>query len=153
MFKLGSGQLGGRLSVVEHPIDPGVLVPPHIHSLEDQISLVVAGSVDMLVGEQTFHCEIGAYVFKPRGIPHTFWNAGSAPARIAEISVPGGAEVYMEELFEYLAAAGGAADSGQISGIASRYGITLLPALAQRLCDEHGLRLMGRSGPEGTAEH
>lgn len=144
VFKLWSEQLGGHLSIVEHPIDPGILVPPHVHSREDQISFVIEGSVDMLVGEQTLHCEVGSYVFKPRDLPHTFWNVGPTRARIVEVSVPGGAERYMEELFGYLASVATPPDAEHIAGIAARYGITLLPAVAERLCAQHGLRLMGR---------
>jgi quercetin dioxygenase-like cupin family protein len=72
-----AGDTGGRVSVVEHPIDPGILVPPHIHSREDQISYVIDGEVEMLVGDDVLHCAAGAYVFKPRGVRHGFWNLGT----------------------------------------------------------------------------
>ncbi len=91
-FKLWSEATGGILSVVEHPIDPGVLVPPHIHSREDQTSYVIEGEVNILVGEDVLRCTEGSYVFKPRNIPHTFWNEGSVPARLVEISTPGAVE-------------------------------------------------------------
>jgi quercetin dioxygenase-like cupin family protein len=142
IFKLDAGDTGGGVSVVEHPIDPGVLVPPHVHSREDQISHVVEGEVEMLVGDDVLHCAAGAWVFKPRGLRHTFWNAGERPARLAEISSPGGVERYMEELFGMLAA--GPPDPGQLQRLAAEYGITLLPSLAQQLAAERGLRIMGR---------
>jgi mannose-6-phosphate isomerase-like protein (cupin superfamily) len=80
-FNLWSENSRGLLSVVEHPIDAGILGPPHVHSREDQTSYVIEGQVDMLVGEETFRRPPGSYVFKPRGIPHTFWNPGGLPAR------------------------------------------------------------------------
>jgi quercetin dioxygenase-like cupin family protein len=71
-FKLYADDTGGPVSVVEHPIDPGILVPPHIHSREDQISYIIDGEVEMLVGDDVLHCTAGAYVFKPRGLRHAF---------------------------------------------------------------------------------
>jgi quercetin dioxygenase-like cupin family protein len=103
-FKLYAADTGGPVSVVEHPIDPGVLVPPHVHSREGQISYVIEGEVEILVGGEVYHCAAGAYLFKPRGVRHTFWTAGAGPARVIEISTPGGVERYMEELFAMLGA-------------------------------------------------
>ena len=141
-FKLYADDTGGAVSVVEHPIDAGVLVPPHIHSREDQISYVIEGEVEMLVGDKVYHCAAGAYLFKPRAVRHTFWNAGAEPARLIEISTPGGVERYMEELFTMLGS--GPPDPARLVELAAGYGIKLLPSLAQQLATEHGLRVMGR---------
>ena len=141
-FKLWSEATGGILSVVEHPIDPGVLVPPHVHSREDQTSYVVEGTIDILVGDSVIHCAAGSYVFKPRGVPHTFWNPGTEPARLVEISTPGGIERYMEGLFELLGS--GSAEPAAIMDLAAQHGLTLLPELGRELAARHGLRVMGR---------
>lgn len=45
----------------------------------------------------------GSYVFKPRNIPHTFWNAGPEPARLIEIIWPAGFENFFAELGELAA--------------------------------------------------
>jgi hypothetical protein len=127
---------------VEHPIDPGVLVPPHVHSREDQATYVVDGTVDILVGEAVTHCSPGTYVFKPRGVPHTFWNPGTTTARIIEISTPGGVERFMEGLFEMLSS--GRPDPAAIGALAANHGLTLLPDLGLELAARHNLRLMGR---------
>ena len=141
-FKLWSEATGGVLSIVEHPIDPGVLVPPHVHSREDQTSYVIEGEVRVLVGETVLRCAAGSYVFKPRSVPHTFWNQGSAPARLIEISTPGGIERYMEGLFEMIASGEGTPEA--VGELARRFGLTLLPDLGRRLAVEHGLEVMGR---------
>jgi quercetin dioxygenase-like cupin family protein len=141
-FKLWSEDTGGLLSIVEHPIDPGVLVPPHVHSREDQTTYVVEGTVNILVGDSVTRCEAGAYVFKPRTVPHTFWNPGTGTARIIEISTPGGIERYMEGLFEILSS--GRPDPAAIGALAAAHGLTLLPDLGMELAARHSLRLMGR---------
>lgn len=58
------------------------------------------GEIGVLMGEQTFKAAAGAYVLKPRGVPHTFWNPGPEPARVLEIISPAGFEGYFEELAE-----------------------------------------------------
>ena len=45
VFKLWGEQTGGALSVVEHPFPVGALVGPHMHSREDEYSIVTAGEI------------------------------------------------------------------------------------------------------------
>ncbi len=148
-FKLWSEATGGVLSIVEHPIDPGVLVPPHVHSREDQTSHVIEGEVYVLVGDSVLRCAAGSYVFKPRNVPHTFWNEGSAPARLIEISTPGGVERYMEGLFEMIAS--GQATPEAVGELAQRFGLRLLPDLGRLLAVEHSLRVMGQPQPASSS--
>ncbi len=42
----------------------------------------------------------GGYIFKPRNVPHTFWNAGPGRARLIEIIQPAGFEHFFEKLGE-----------------------------------------------------
>lgn len=152
IFKLWAEELNGRISIVEHPIEPGVLVPPHVHSREDQIALVLEGTVGMLVGDQTLLCPPGSYVCKPRGLPHAFWNQTSQPARLAEICVPGGVERYMQRLFEQLIDHKGSPNPQFLHALAEEYGIRLVPELAIQLSAQHGVRLMGTRPPAGIDE-
>ncbi len=57
---------------------------------------------------------------KPRGIPHTFWNAGPAPARLMEIICPAGLENYFAELAK-LIPADGPPDFEKIGALQQRY--------------------------------
>ena len=43
--KLAASETGG-ISIVEHTFDPGVLIPPHRHTKEDEISCVISGKSD-----------------------------------------------------------------------------------------------------------
>ena len=40
-FKLDGDDTKGAFSIVEHPIEPGTLVPPHMHTHEDEFSYVL----------------------------------------------------------------------------------------------------------------
>ena len=99
-FKVPGEMTGGAFSIVEHPLDPGRLIPPHIHHREDELSYVVRGEIGVRIGDRDYVAGPGSYVFKPRGIPHTFWNAGPEPAHLLEFIWPAGFEHFFAALGE-----------------------------------------------------
>jgi hypothetical protein len=52
VFKLSGEDTGGSFAVVEHPIEPGRLVWPHIHTREDEYSYVLEDVIGARVGDQ-----------------------------------------------------------------------------------------------------
>ena len=97
-FKISGELTGGSFAVVEHPIEAGRLVPPHLHHDEDECSFVIEGRIGARIGDRVVEAGPGDYVWKPRGVPHTFWNAGPAPARLLEIIAPARFEGFFAEL-------------------------------------------------------
>src|SRR5438132_1253028 len=114
-YKVVSGDSGGRLAVLEVEIPAGTLVKPHSHTGEDEFSLVLSGTVGVRTGDRVSEAGPGAYLVKPRGVPHAMWNAGSAPATVAEILSPAGLEEYFEKLAPILAAHRPAAEYYQLA--------------------------------------
>ena len=53
-FKIRGDQTGGAFAIVEHPMEPHVIVEPRVHSHEDELSYVVAGTIWARVGEREF---------------------------------------------------------------------------------------------------
>jgi quercetin dioxygenase-like cupin family protein len=96
LFKIFGSETGGALAVVEHPVGPHRLIPPHTHSDVDEYSYVIEGEIGARIGDRVVSAGPGTYVLKPRGIMHTFWNATDKPARILEILSP----VKFEKFFE-----------------------------------------------------
>jgi quercetin dioxygenase-like cupin family protein len=130
----------GSISIVEHVFDPRVLIPPHRHTREDEVSYVVEGEIGFRSDGREISLPAGGYVVKPRGELHSMWNPTDAPARMIEIIAPGGFERYFVELAEAIAASGGRPDPAVIAPVAERYGLSFdfseIPALVER----HGLR-------------
>ena len=129
----------GRLSVVEHTLPPRALAAPlHRHSREDELSIVLEGSLGALLGEEVVTAGPGAYVLKPRGQWHTFWNAGDTPLRFIELVIPGGFEGYFRRLSPLLTAAG-ALDPTVIRDLGMEYGIEFDFDSLPGVCERFGL--------------
>ena len=119
-FKVPGYRTAGRIAIVEHPIEARRLVPPHTHSMEDELSYVLSGRIGVRVGDEIAEARAGTYVYKPCGVPHTYWNPTDEPARLLEIITPAGFEDYFAEIAE-LFASGGRPGSAEHEAIAARY--------------------------------
>jgi mannose-6-phosphate isomerase-like protein (cupin superfamily) len=120
-FKLWGADTHGAVSVVEHPFPIGALVPPHLHTREDEYSIVTEGEIGFRSGDREVVLGAGGYITKPRGEMHAMWNAGPVPARMIEIISPAGFENFFRELSDVLAA--GPPAMGQVAGLADQYGL------------------------------
>jgi mannose-6-phosphate isomerase-like protein (cupin superfamily) len=120
-FKLWGHQTNGALAIVEHPFPVGALVPPHMHTREDEYSIVTEGEIGFRSGDREVVLGPGGYITKPRGEMHTMWNAGKAPARMIEVINPAGFEGFFDELSGLLAVGPPSPDA--VADIAARYGL------------------------------
>ena len=99
-FKIDGEDTAGRVSVVEHPFAVGALVRPHIHTREDEISIVLDGQIGFRSEDQEIVLGAGGYIIKPRGEVHAMWNAGSTPARMIEVIAPAGFERFFRDFVD-----------------------------------------------------
>ena len=138
---IGGEQTQGNFALVEHPIGPRALAAPmHTHEREDEYTYVLEGEIGVQVGEEVRVAQPGDLVFKPRGVPHAFWNAGDTLARALEIVSPAGFERYFAELAPLFPPANqGPLDEEAVSAVRAKYGLEMdmgsIPVLAER----HGL--------------
>ena len=75
-FKLWGPDTGGSVAVVEHPFAVGAYVSAHLHTREDEYSIVVEGEIGFRSGDREAVLGPGGYITKPRGELHAMWNAG-----------------------------------------------------------------------------
>src|SRR5260370_35469322 len=64
-FKLSGSQTNGAVSVVEHPFPVGALVVPHLHTLEDEYSIVTEVEIGFRCGDREVVLGGGGYITKP----------------------------------------------------------------------------------------
>jgi oxalate decarboxylase/phosphoglucose isomerase-like protein (cupin superfamily) len=112
-------------------------VLPHVHLHEDEYSYVLEGTIGARVGDHEVVAGPGSYVIKPRGLMHTFWNAGPGPARLLEVIAPAGFETYFIELAE-------AGDPGRRQELAAKYGVTYSSDWVAELISRYNLKLLGQ---------
>jgi quercetin dioxygenase-like cupin family protein len=104
-LKAVGAETGDTLAVYEFEMPPAMAGPPlHLHRTWDEAFYVLEGEMTFLIDGQTTTAPAGSFVFIPRGILHTFWNASDAPARQLTIFTPAGIEAYFEEASQVLTA-------------------------------------------------
>jgi mannose-6-phosphate isomerase-like protein (cupin superfamily) len=140
-FMIEGDQSGGGFALLEHPIGPRVLAAPlHTHELEDEYTYVLEGEVGVQVGDEVRVARPRDLVFKPRGVPHAFWNAGDEPARALELIPPAGFERYFAEIALLLPPNhNGPPDEEALGAIMAKYKLDMDFASIPLLVERHGL--------------
>lgn len=129
----------GALSITEMAVAPGYMVPPHVHRDTDEWSYVLFGTIGARVGDDEFSATAGSWILKPRGVMHTFWNAGPDPARIIELLTPGAFEHMFRRLSD-LAARDQMTDD-RLDTLAEEFGTTIDMTWVPDLAARHGLEV------------
>ncbi len=104
---MGTGQLrvlldaartGGQLTMIEEHLGHGDITPWHVHDVEDEMFLVLRGTIRVWVGDQDSPHDLddGGIAFLPRGIPHAF-KVTSDQAWVLMVCTPGGIEGMFRE--------------------------------------------------------
>jgi quercetin dioxygenase-like cupin family protein len=142
VFKVPGSLTSGQLAIVEHPVPRDALVVPHVHTKEDELSYVLEGEIGVMIGDREFIAPKGSYVLKPRGVVHSFWNNGTAPARLIELIFPSGLEDAFREMGTLsIDGAMNGMDAERRRAISERYGTTPHFELLASFAERHGLPL------------
>jgi mannose-6-phosphate isomerase-like protein (cupin superfamily) len=132
IIKIPSRHTGGAFTVFEGRTEPLAGPPLHAHRDQDEWWYILEGEFKFEVDGQEIYAAAGATVFAPRGSRHTFQNIGGTPGRTLTTVVPGGVDLFFEEL-EAGAPRGTAPDPVKLLPILKKYGQELLgPPLASR---------------------
>lgn len=106
-LKLVGAESAGTLAAYEFVTPPATAGPPlHLHRAWDEAFYVLGGEMTFLIAGQTHLASAGAFVFIPRGVEHTFWNASAAPTRQLTVFTPSGIEEYFDAVSQVLAGGG-----------------------------------------------
>ncbi len=132
-------QTDGRFALLDHLLEPRSLgALRHTHAGEDEISYVLEGEVGFQLGETVQVAGPGAVVFKPRGVPHAFWNAGEGRAHLLELITPAGFESYFAEAAAVFAASN-PPDGAALGALMARYQLDMEPGSIPELMAAHRL--------------
>jgi quercetin dioxygenase-like cupin family protein len=131
VFKARSAQTSGSLTVFEALNPPGQGPPYHIHDALDEVIYVLDGTLRIRLADQVEEVTPGAFVFIPRGTPHTWEGRGDKPVRFLAVIAPAGLEAF----FDTTAVAGG----GQADDAFGRFGGDDLTVVGAPLAVSHPL--------------
>ena len=132
IVKVSSRDTGGAFTVFEGRTAPLQGPPLHRHPDHDESWFILEGAYRFEVNGREIYARAGDTVFAPRGSVHTFQNIGSGPGRTLTTVVPGGVDLFFEEL-EVAAPRGAAPDMPKMVTIAERHNQQLIgPPLAAR---------------------
>ncbi|GGR11554.1 cupin domain-containing protein [Deinococcus ruber] len=127
-FKLTGPDTGGVFALGLATTQPGGGPPPHRHSREDELFIVVEGEIQCGTVNGWLTARAGDVVYLPAGSVHTFHNASDAVAKHWILVTPPGFETFFERFTNVLnAAQGGAPDMAALHAAAGDFGIDLLP--------------------------
>lgn len=123
-----------RFAVIEHTVAPrGLGAPRHTHRHEDEFSYVLEGTLGVEIGGRELEAGAGDTVFKPRGVPHAFWNASERPVRLLEIISPARFADYFRDMTRVFA------DPAAMEEVRARYELEMDLASVPELVQRHGL--------------
>jgi len=92
---LSGPDTGGAYCLLEVSLAPGMAVPRHTHTREDEVYFVLAGELEVSVGEKTFVLRPGDTLLAPRDIPHELRNSGDATNHYLLVFSPSGFEEFI----------------------------------------------------------
>jgi quercetin dioxygenase-like cupin family protein len=141
-YKVLSSSVGGSAAVVEHTLQAKSLgAPMHKHTHENEISCVLEGELSVMQNGEVQTAGPGEYIVKPKGIFHTFWNAGNDTVRFIEIITPGNFEYYFAELAPFLLP-GRPPQMDRVREVGAKYGLIVDPNAAEEIVKKYGLRVL-----------
>ena len=120
VYKVTAEDSQGRFVLLQGGLAPRMLIAPHIHSREDEMSIVIKGRIGARVGEQEYSLGPGGVLLKPRDVVHAMWNPTDEPSVVLEYITPAAYVSFFEEV---AALPGGwRGDRAKIRELANRYG-------------------------------
>ncbi|MEG3656730.1 cupin domain-containing protein [Arenibacter palladensis] len=121
--KLVGSETGNQIVEWVDNVDPGVGIPPHIHTKEDEIFRVIKGQIEIMVDGETTVLNEGDVAFAPKNIPHSWTVVGTEKAKMITSAFPAGIEHMFEELAQLPP---GPPDFQKVAEICAKQGISFV---------------------------
>jgi len=92
---LTGADTGGAYCLLEVSLAPGIGVPRHTHTREDESYYVTVGELEVIVGNGVFVLKAGDSLMARRDIPHELRNSGSIANHYLLVFSPSGFEDFV----------------------------------------------------------
>ena len=104
-------------------VEPGVGIPPHIHTKEDEIFRVIKGQVEITVDGKSTTLQAGDTAFAPKNVAHSWTVVGTEKAQMITSAFPAGIEKMFTELADLPP---GKPDFEVVAKICANHGVSFL---------------------------
>ncbi len=121
--KLSGSETGNQIVEWVSDVEPGVGIPPHIHTKEDEIFRVTQGQVELMVDGKTTLLNAGDIAYAPRNRVHSWKVVGTEKAKMITSAFPAGIETMFQQLADLPA---GPPDFEEVARICGTHGITFV---------------------------
>lgn len=122
--KATGNETAGLLEVFEQVTPPGSGPPFHVHRECSEALYIVEGRVEVRFEDRVVDATVGAFIFVPRGVGHTYLNVGEEEAKVLFWFAPAG---HMSNYFEELARVSlDSSDEEMIARIAMKHGVDII---------------------------
>jgi len=144
-----SKQTNKQFSNVEVAVAPKQMGPsPHMHKDLDELMYVLEGTATVMIGKEIYEVKAGGWNFRPRGIVHSFWNAGNSPLRFVDCFFNQNFEDYLEDLLHKIIpdmvknnlTPASPEIAKRISALDKKFGVTYFHSQRQGIIEKYGLR-------------
>jgi len=119
-LKLTSKHTDGKLTVIMHELPPGIGVPMHVHTNEDETFYLTEGELEVTIDNNTTTLKAGDVILLPKNLPHAIKNNTQKVAKAQLSLYPAGIEEMFIQLSQLPA---GPPDLTLVSEICGRYGV------------------------------
>lgn len=119
---------GGQLTVLESAPPAGSASPLHVHSREDEMFILLSGSVLVVVGDTRQELHAGGVTFLPRDVPHAYRVIEDA--HVLTLCTPAGLEGFFRS-------------AGHDLSQPRPEGFAITPATMGPALEQHGGRILG----------
>jgi quercetin dioxygenase-like cupin family protein len=93
---LSGADTGGAYCLLDIGLAPGMAVPRHTHTREDEAYYVLSGELEVVVGDEVFILRAGDTLIAPRDIPHQLRNSGDVENHYLIMFSPSGFEGFLK---------------------------------------------------------
>ena len=124
VIKASGEDTAGLAAVFEQVCAPGSGPPIHVHHECAEMFYVLEGEFVFKVGDETLKAPRGTWLFVRAGLPHSYANSGTNPARVLFWTTPAARMVgWFSDLAELPP---GPRDPARVRTIAQRHGIDVV---------------------------
>ena len=118
--KLEGADTNNQITEWINHVSPGVGIPPHTHTKEDEIFRVVKGQVEIMVDGKATVLKAGDIAYAPKNVPHAWKVVGTEEASMVTSAFPSGIEHLFKELAQLPE---GPPDFPKVAAICEKHGV------------------------------